>query len=133
MRLRPPIEGVRTVQGFTKVEVGRFRAELERRLAEIELADAREPPESRTGDSSGAGGPPRIDALRRRVAVNAHIERLASEQRRVEAALDRIASRRYGICCRCDGAISIDRLNGDPATAFCAGCLTQLRQGLGLP
>ncbi|WP_424967242.1 TraR/DksA family transcriptional regulator [Dinoroseobacter sp. S375] len=42
--------------------------------------------------------------------------------RRLQAALDRVADGRYGICMQCGGQISAARLNADPSTTLCASC-----------
>lgn len=48
--------------------------------------------------------------------------RLQRRKRKLEAALDRIASDRFGVCCECQDELETDRLEADPATVFCAAC-----------
>lgn len=50
------------------------------------------------------------------IALNAHAEQ---ERRNVEAALERIKSGRYGTCATCGSAISYERLQAIPETAYC--------------
>ena len=44
------------------------------------------------------------------------------ELRRIDAALSRIANGSYGICAKCEDAISEDRLNAVPTAALCRNC-----------
>lgn len=44
---------------------------------------------------------------------------------RIDAALERIESGRYGYCLRCGAPIGGARLETDPAIAFCQACETQ--------
>jgi len=48
--------------------------------------------------------------------------RAARELAEVNAALDRLAQGRYGICLRCGLPIPEQRLLAMPSAAFCAGC-----------
>lgn len=45
-----------------------------------------------------------------------------AEERRLRAALARIADGSYGTCARCGGAIEPERLEAVPETPFCQAC-----------
>lgn len=45
-----------------------------------------------------------------------------SELRMIDAALERAASGAFGICTKCGGNISEERLSALPATPFCKTC-----------
>jgi len=49
-------------------------------------------------------------------------ERLVTRGRQVEAALARIESGTYGLCCQCEAELDAPRLEADPAVVFCASC-----------
>lgn len=46
----------------------------------------------------------------------------ARQLARIEAALERIESGRYGYCLSCEGRIGLTRLEADPAEAVCETC-----------
>jgi RNA polymerase-binding transcription factor len=54
-------------------------------------------------------------------------ERLRLQE--VDEALDRIATRTYGICEECGGPISLKRLEVRPVAKYCVPCLTKLEKG----
>jgi RNA polymerase-binding protein DksA len=57
---------------------------------------------------------------------------MASEEdilERIEQALERIRSRKYGICEECDGVISKKRLEAIPFAALCIRCAEKLENG----
>lgn len=49
-------------------------------------------------------------------------ERLVTRGRQVEAALARMESGTYGLCCQCEAELDRPRLEADPAVVFCASC-----------
>lgn len=49
-------------------------------------------------------------------------ERLVTRGRQVEAALARMESGTYGLCCQCEAELDQLRLENDPAVVFCASC-----------
>lgn len=49
-------------------------------------------------------------------------ERLVTRGRQIEAALARIESGTFGLCCQCEAELDQSRLEADPAVVFCASC-----------
>lgn len=64
-------------------------------------------------------------------ATRAHMQK---ELRRIDAAIGRLKSGRYGVCCGCQSRVEVNRLHADPATPFCLSCLEEMvedrRRGL---
>jgi hypothetical protein len=52
------------------------------------------------------------------LSLHAYAQKLA----RIEAALARMDSGRYGFCLTCEGRIKLTRLEADPAEAHCDTC-----------
>lgn len=50
------------------------------------------------------------------------VENYARQLARIEAALERIESGRYGFCLSCEGRIGLTRLEADPAEPVCETC-----------
>jgi hypothetical protein len=50
------------------------------------------------------------------------LEKYAQQLARIESALARMESGRYGFCTGCDSRIPLTRLRADPATETCADC-----------
>ncbi|MDI6748085.1 MAG: TraR/DksA C4-type zinc finger protein [Rhodocyclaceae bacterium] len=74
-------------------------------------------------DQTAQGRLSRMDAMQQQAMAASLAERLRTEIRKTEAALDRVAAGTYGECCRCGDEIEARRLAADPATPFCAGCV----------
>ncbi|MDM7457063.1 MAG: TraR/DksA family transcriptional regulator [Aquabacterium sp.] len=73
-------------------------------------------------DQSSVGRVSRIDALQQQALAQGLLERLTIRKRKVEAALARLDSDTYGLCCACHGNLEPERLNADPAVVFCQEC-----------
>ncbi len=73
-------------------------------------------------DQSGIGRVSRMDAMQQQAMTQATLQRLRTRQRKLEAALDRVAAGSYGLCCQCQVAIDPERLQADPAAVFCSEC-----------
>lgn len=73
-------------------------------------------------DQTTQGRLSRMDALQQQAMAASLAERLRTEIRKTEAALDRVAAGTYGECCRCGEPIPAARLAADPAAPFCADC-----------
>jgi RNA polymerase-binding transcription factor DksA len=54
-----------------------------------------------------------------------HLELLQARLRKIDDALDRLMSGSYGHCSNCGRWIGDDKLELEPASAFCDGCLKQ--------
>jgi RNA polymerase-binding transcription factor DksA len=96
------------------------KAQLEARLAELnrrvgELEDELDDPVSDEPEEQA------IDIQQDEVREDLG-EVAVQEIRMIEAALDRIANGRYGICVNCGEKISVARLDALPATPLCADC-----------
>jgi RNA polymerase-binding transcription factor DksA len=100
-----------------KAQLVARKAELERRLVRIEgeldepmNADADERAVERQDDE----------------VLEAMGEAGLSELRAIDAALDRIAHGRYGICARCGEDIAEARLEAVPHAALCQSCHAEI-------
>jgi RNA polymerase-binding transcription factor DksA len=60
-------------------------------------------------------------------AANWHRELLQARLRKVDEALDRLMSGRYGDCCKCSKWIEDTKLDFDPAIAFCLDCWERMQ------
>ncbi|SMF40665.1 transcriptional regulator, TraR/DksA family [Tistlia consotensis] len=101
-----------------------LRAELERRLAELERLEAatrddRRPVEL---DQQSSGRLTRMDALQQQQMALATGQRRQAAGQRIRAALARMDAGDYGWCLSCDEAIEPARLRLDPATPLCLAC-----------
>lgn len=75
-------------------------------------------------DQSCVGRVSRIDALQQQALAQGLRERLTIRKRKVEAALARLDSGTYGLCCACHSDLEPELLNADPAVVFCQECAT---------
>ncbi|OIO56850.1 MAG: molecular chaperone DnaK [Alphaproteobacteria bacterium CG_4_10_14_0_2_um_filter_63_37] len=67
----------------------------------------------------------RMDALQQQAMAQAGLARSRVRLRAIEAALQRLEDRVYGICCECGEPVEPQRLGADPATPFCQECLVE--------
>lgn len=106
----------------------RWRERLERvtelSLAYLEEAQWPPPGPSGTGTRTSTGTPPAtgtgMSRRARQLARQAVAERLALAE--IEAALDRIASGRYGWCEQCARPIAATVLTAQPQARYCSSC-----------
>ncbi|MBI5785387.1 MAG: TraR/DksA C4-type zinc finger protein [Rhodocyclales bacterium] len=75
-------------------------------------------------DQTTQGRLSRMDAMQQQAIAASLAERLRTEIRKTEAALDRAAAGTYGDCCRCGEKIAAARLAADLATPFCSSCVS---------
>jgi len=73
-------------------------------------------------DQSRIGRVSRIDAMQQQAMAVGFLNRLRLRKQKLEAALARIASGHFGICCECQDGLDAERLDADPATVFCTEC-----------
>lgn len=73
-------------------------------------------------DQSSVGRLSRMDAMQQQEMAKNRQARLAERKRKVDAALDRMAAGKYGLCCQCRDMIETERLESDPAAVFCTAC-----------
>lgn len=76
-------------------------------------------------DQSSIGRVSRIGALQQQALARGLLERLLVRRRKIAAALTRVGSGTYGICCACATDIGPERLNADPAVVFCQECAAE--------
>lgn len=76
-------------------------------------------------DQTTQGRLSRMDAIQQQAMAASLAERLRTDIRKTEAALDRVANGTYGECCRCGDEIAPMRLAADPAMPFCADCVKE--------
>jgi DnaK suppressor protein len=76
-------------------------------------------------DQSRVGRLSRMDAMQQQAMAIETRSRVQVRLRKLEAALDRIASGNFGLCCQCHDEITQDRLSADPAAVFCAECASE--------
>ncbi len=62
-------------------------------------------------------------------AEQVEVGEFADALREIDAARDRLAAGRYGICERCGGAIGVARMEAVPATRWCRDCAGTLERG----
>lgn len=98
----------------------RLRAELE--TVVTALAQAANSAATVELDQSSVGRVSRIDVIQQQAMAIGFQNHLLLRKRKLEAALSRIASERFGICCECQDVLETERLEADPATVFCAAC-----------
>jgi RNA polymerase-binding transcription factor DksA len=76
--------------------------------------------------------PPRAEPTSNEGAMNApnwHRSLLQARLRKVDDALDRLMSGKYGDCCKCGKWIEDTKLDFDPALAYCLGCWDRMQTG----
>lgn len=76
-------------------------------------------------DQSRVGRISRMDALQQQAMAIETRSRIQVRQRKLEAALNRIALGSFGLCCQCHDQLTPDRLSADPAAVFCAECASE--------
>jgi DnaK suppressor protein len=99
------------------------RSEILATLAMLDRAD--QPVEL---DQTLQGRLSRMDAITQQEMARAGRTHLADALKRIDAALARHRSGRYGLCCRCGEAIPAQRLHAEPATPFCLECLDEIAE-----
>jgi DnaK suppressor protein len=79
-------------------------------------------------DQTTQGRVSRIDAITQQQMAKAGRTHLQLQLERIRAALERHEAGRYGLCCRCELDIGLERLTADPATPFCLECVEELAE-----
>jgi len=79
-------------------------------------------------DQQRVGRLSRMDAMAQMEMSRATRARMQKELRRVDAAIARLESGRFGACCRCQESIEASRLQSDPATPFCLPCFKEVSE-----
>lgn len=101
-----------------------YQTRLQAELDELIMATARADGATATVelDQTRVGRLSRMDAMQQQAMAQGTRARLLNRQRRLEAALARIAAGTYGHCCECHEPLSAQRLDIDPAVVFCIDC-----------
>ena len=73
-------------------------------------------------DQSKVGRLSRMDAMQAQAMAKASGERRKAMLRNIEAALKRIDTGDYGLCCNCEEPINPKRLEFDPTALRCIDC-----------
>jgi len=73
-------------------------------------------------DQTRQGRLSRMDALQQQAVAQASEGRRVLQLKRIAGALERIERGSYGDCVRCGEAISVARLEADPAATLCIDC-----------
>ncbi|MGB0954419.1 MAG: TraR/DksA family transcriptional regulator [Panacagrimonas sp.] len=113
--MRPP---------FTLAQLNPFRTRLQQMARQLEVQSAAQQAASQTVelDQSKVGRLSRMDAMQQQALALATQQRARRNTRRIQAALARIDSGRFGLCPDCDQAVETARLHADPCTLFCMDC-----------
>jgi DnaK suppressor protein len=108
-------------------DLAALRRRLQADLAQIDASISQANDAARTVmlDQSSVGRLSRMDAMQQQAMAQGMQERLATQKRKLEAALTRIDAGRFGLCCECDAEIGRERLEGDPAAVFCIDCVQE--------
>jgi DnaK suppressor protein len=109
----------------------RYRARLQAELHQLQAAGEQSEAAAATVmlDQSSVGRLSRMDAMQQQAMAQGLRERLALRKRKLEAALARLESGRYGLCCQCGAALEAERLDADPSAVFCADCAAEREHG----
>ncbi|KZM49755.1 TraR/DksA C4-type zinc finger protein [Labrenzia sp. OB1] len=75
-----------------------------------------------TLDQQSVGRLSRMDALQGQAMAQAAERQRRTHIQRIEGALQRLENGEYGCCVECGEVIAENRLNADPAAAFCINC-----------
>jgi DnaK suppressor protein len=77
-------------------------------------------------DQTSVGRLSRMDAMQQQAMASGIKERLLVKKRRLEAARIRLDADEFGYCCLCGDVMSIERLQADLGTPFCAACQDEI-------
>jgi DnaK suppressor protein len=113
---------------ITAAQLEGFRKRINDELAEVghALVDV----EAGRGvvklDQSSVGRLSRMDAMQQQAMASGVKDRLLRQKWRLKAALNRIDTNQFGVCCQCGEEIPLERLEADFATPFCAYCQEEI-------
>ena len=112
---------------LTERQLEGFRQRLLRKQQELDAlrqtgADAARVVEL---DQTSVGRLSRMDALQGQAMSQEQGRRRVVEQRKIAAALRRLAAGDFGYCSSCDEPIALPRLEFDPAVTLCIDCATR--------
>jgi RNA polymerase-binding protein DksA len=114
---------------LTRTQLQELEALIKERREAL-LAEIREEVARSREESFGELAGPVTDSADEAVADllsdidNAEVTRDLGEIRALEAAQERLANGRYGLCADCGGEIGVERLRAHPTALRCVGCQT---------
>jgi DnaK suppressor protein len=111
---------------LTNEQIDEIRLRIEVELAAIFRSLKEGAADSMELDQTRVGRLSRMDAMQQQAMASGMKERLQIRSRRLEAALARIQSGAFGVCCQCGESISAGRLQVDPGGPFCAACQEEI-------
>lgn len=109
------------------IDLVAFRERIKSELMQLE-EDVRQAESSAATvvlDQSSVGRLSRMDAMQQQAMAQGMRARLATQKRRLEAALARIDAGSFGSCCQCGAELEPARLQADPTTVFCPECVAE--------
>jgi DnaK suppressor protein len=109
-------------------ELADFKTLLERQLAESRNALQAIDTGTVMLDQTSVGRLSRMDAMQQQAMAQGLKDRAQRNQRRQQAALDRMQAGVFGLCCRCGDPVTHERLAADPATPFCGDCQDEIEE-----
>lgn len=113
---------------LTDDEIADFRRLLERQLADnydaVQAADTG----TVTLDQTYVGRLSRMYALQQQAMATGLKDRTLRNEKRLQAALNRIRNGIFGLCCQCGDPITRQRITADPAAPFCADCQDEIEK-----
>jgi DnaK suppressor protein len=109
-----------------KEQLEGLRARVEAELAAVEAALMGGEKASVELDQTRVGRLSRMDAMQQQAMASGMRERLFTNKKRLEAALERFESGQFGVCCQCATPIAIERMQVDLGAPFCAECQEEI-------
>lgn len=100
-----------------------LRLRLEARIAEIDIQVARSDDQtSAVAPDNAIGRLSRVDAVQAGYISDEVRRQITADRMRIQRALRMIAENNYGLCVRCQGEISVARLDAQPDATLCIDC-----------
>lgn len=109
------------------IDLAAFRKRIESDLLQLQ-EDVRQAESSAATvvlDQSSVGRLSRMDAMQQQAMAQGIRGRLATQKRRLQAALARVEADSFGCCCQCGAELEPARLQADPTTVFCPECVAE--------
>jgi DnaK suppressor protein len=114
-----------------KIDLDAYRQCLADELAKAgeDLVEARQAAGTVVLDQSSVGRLSRMDAMQQQAMAQGILSRLDVRCRKLRAALARLESGDFGLCCQCGTELEPERLHHDPSVVFCADCMAEREAG----
>ncbi|MGL1832074.1 TraR/DksA family transcriptional regulator [Rhodocyclaceae bacterium SMB388] len=110
-----------------KIDLDEYRQRLTDELASVhdDLIEAKQAAGTVVLDQSSVGRLSRMDAMQQQAMAQGIMTRLDVRRRKLQAALARVQSGEFGLCCQCGAELEAERLRHDPSAVFCADCMAE--------